>query len=360
MRICLICVEIFAWGKYGGFGRATRIIGRELVKKGVEVYAVVPRRQDQKPVEELDGITVLNYPRYSPLSAMKLYKECNADIYHSAQPSMGTFLAMKSMPDRKHVITFRDPRDMWDWYLEFDRPSLSKLQVLSNLLYESNPLESWAVRHADGVFSNARYLIPKIRSMYHLNSDPVFLPTPVSVPSKIDKSGSPTVCFLARLDRRKRPELFLELAKSFPDVRFITFGRSRDEQWDRYLRETYGELPNMEILGFVDQFTSILHSEILEKSWVMVNTATREALPNAFLESAAHECAILSYVDPDGFASNFGYHAADEDFARGLSYLLEGERWKERGRRGREYVKQTFEMDLAISQHMDVYGALLK
>jgi len=27
MRICLISVEIFSWGKYGGFGRATRIIG---------------------------------------------------------------------------------------------------------------------------------------------------------------------------------------------------------------------------------------------------------------------------------------------------------------------------------------------
>ena len=34
MKICLISVEIFAWGKYGGFGRATRIIGRELVKRG--------------------------------------------------------------------------------------------------------------------------------------------------------------------------------------------------------------------------------------------------------------------------------------------------------------------------------------
>jgi len=44
MRVCLICVEIFAWGKYGGFGRATRLIGRELAKRGVEVFAVVPRK----------------------------------------------------------------------------------------------------------------------------------------------------------------------------------------------------------------------------------------------------------------------------------------------------------------------------
>ena len=41
MRICLISVEIFAWGKYGGFGRATRTIGRELAQRGHEVFAVV-------------------------------------------------------------------------------------------------------------------------------------------------------------------------------------------------------------------------------------------------------------------------------------------------------------------------------
>ena len=33
MKVCLISTEIFAWGKYGGFGRATRMIGGELVKR---------------------------------------------------------------------------------------------------------------------------------------------------------------------------------------------------------------------------------------------------------------------------------------------------------------------------------------
>jgi len=62
MKICLISVEIFAWGKYGGFGRATRTIGRELAKRGVDVCAVVPLRKGQKPVENLDGITVYGFP----------------------------------------------------------------------------------------------------------------------------------------------------------------------------------------------------------------------------------------------------------------------------------------------------------
>jgi len=56
VKICFLCVEIFAWGKFGGFGRSTRVIGRELVKRGVEVTAIVPQRKGQGPVEMLDGI----------------------------------------------------------------------------------------------------------------------------------------------------------------------------------------------------------------------------------------------------------------------------------------------------------------
>lgn len=359
MRICLICVEIFAWGKYGGFGRATRIIGRELVKRGIEVFAVVPRRKGQKPLEELDGINILSFSPYFPFSAKDLYRKCNADIYHSQEPSFGTYLAMKEMPNRKHIVTFRDPRDFQDWRIEYELPSLSKLQVLSNYLYESNFFVKRAVRRADDVFCIAKYLIPKVKFMYCLKSDPHFLPTPVTIPDKIHKALTPTVCFLARLDRRKRPELFLELAKKFPHVKFIVVGKSRDKKWDTYLRNTYSNLPNLEMPGFIDQFSSDLHSQILEKSWIMVNTSTREALPNAFLEAAAHKCAILSKVDPDGFASQYGYHAKDDNFSKGLDFLLENQRWKERGELGYEYVKETFEINRAVDQHLAVYEQIL-
>ena len=70
----------------------------------------------------------------------------------------------------------------------------------------------------------------------------------------------------------------------------------------------------------------------------MVNTATREAMPNAFLEAAAHGCAILSAVDPDGFASRFGWHVVRDDFAAGLAALLAHGTWRERGQAARRHV----------------------
>jgi len=143
-------VEIFAWGKYGGFGRATRMIGRELVKRGVEVSAVVPRRQGQKPVEMLDGIRVLSFPWHRPLAATRLIRECNADIYHSQHTSFATYLAVRAMPQRKHIATCRDPKELRDWLLELRNPSLNKVQVLLNWAYEDGPFTRVAVRRLDG------------------------------------------------------------------------------------------------------------------------------------------------------------------------------------------------------------------
>ena len=363
MRICLISVEFFI-NKSGGFGRATRTIGRELAALGVEVYAVVPRQGGQGPEEQHDGVTVLGFSKHRPWDAYRLCKEIDADVYHSCEPSMITVFARWARPQRKHVITFRDPRNWDDWRKELERPARSKLQVVSNWLFEANPLVRHAVRRADGVYSIGRYLVPKIGKIYGVDSE--FLPTPAPVPVAVTKASRPTVGWLARRDPVKRPEIFLQLPPRFPDVTFRFAGSALDPQWERHLKETYGSAPNLEWLGRIDQFRDPRdHSEFLGNAWVMVNASTKEAMPNAFLEAAAHRAAILSGLDPDGFASDFGYHVRKrdpqmkypdaEDFARGLAWLLEGDRWLDQGQRGYKHVASTFKTELAIQRHIEIY-----
>jgi glycosyltransferase involved in cell wall biosynthesis len=355
MRVCLVSMEIFAWGKHGGYGRATRVIGRELVKRGIEVFAVVPLRGDQRRDEVLDGIRVLGFEPSAPWRATGLLRKCDADVYHSQEPSFGTYLARRAMPHRTHVVTCRDTRELRDWLTELRHPSLSRLQVLINLGYEDNPLVQQAVRQADGVYCAAEFLRAKAQHKYRLPTPPRFLPTPVAVPSMVRKSSQPTVCYLARWDRRKRPEIFLELARSFPQVRFIALGNSRDPEYERRLRQRYVGLPNLTMPGYVDQFGSSEVSRILSESWVLVNTAVREGLPNAFLEAAGHGCAILSAVDPDGFASRFGALVRNDDFAAGLTELLQDDRWRARAEAGRRYIGETFELERAIDAHLAAY-----
>jgi glycosyltransferase involved in cell wall biosynthesis len=357
MKICLISVEIFAWGKYGGFGRATRTIGRELVTRGHTVSAVVPLRRGQRPVEELDGMTVYGFPPSWPWAVTRLFKACDADVYHACSPSFTSYLAVRSMPRRAHVVTVRDPRDSEDWRTEFLYPSLHRMQVVHNYLYEHSWPVQWSVRHSDAVYAPAECFVDKIRRLYDLPQPPGFLPTPVAVPPTVRKAAQPTVCYVARLDRRKRPTLFLDLARRFPHVKFIAVGESRDRQWDAELRARYAGIPNLELTGFIDQFSSPRLNQILDESWIMVNTAAREGLPNAFLEASAHQCAILSAVDPDGFASQFGCHVTDDDFAKGLSGLLAEHRWQALGRRGQQHVLDTFSVDRAVERHLAAYDA---
>jgi glycosyltransferase involved in cell wall biosynthesis len=360
MRVCLIATEIFAWGKYGGFGRATRMIGRELVKRGVEVSAVVPRRNEQKPLEELDGIRVLGFEMNNPLTAMRLFKEIDADIYHSEEPSFSTYLAQRAMPGRRHVITFRDTRDSKDWMIELRHPSLNRFQVLSNWVYEDNVFNRLAIHKADGLFTASRFLIAKAKKVYHLQKDPEFLPTPIIIPDEIKKSEQPVACYISRLDRRKRPELFCQLAASFPHVRFLAIGKSRDQNYDQHLRDSYSHLPNLEFLNFIDQFRGNELSHILGQSWILVNTSFREGLPNAFIEAAAHRCAILSSLDPDEFASRFGAHVQEHDLAAGLEALLAGDLWRTQGLKGYNYVRSVFSAEKAIDRHIRIYQELLK
>lgn len=359
MHICLISVEIFAWGKYGGYGRATRTIGRELVKRGIQVSAIVPRRKGQNEIEFLDGIKVLGFDYRKPIEMLRVFQNCNADIYHSQEPSMGTYIAQKTHPHKKHVMTFRDTHHLIDWITEFRLPSLNKFQVLFNWLYEDNLLVHRAVRKADKCFGASNSLTLLAKKKYKLLYTPEFLPTPVIIPTIISKDPKPTVCYIARWDRRKRLELMIELANSQPHVHFIMAGSGRDKIYDQELRDKVSKSPNIEVTGFINQFESDQISTILSRSWIMINTAAREGLPNSFIEACAHKCAILSSVDPDSFSSQFGYFASDDDFSEGLQFLLQDERWKELGKKGYNYVNGLFSLDKAMERHINMYQSVI-
>lgn len=359
MKICLLSVEIFAWGKYGGFGRSTRMLGRELVKRGHEVTAIVPRRMGQQPVEVLDGIQVIGFEPRKPFSALSLIRSVDADIYHSQEPSLSTYLAQRAMPHRKHVVTCRDTRNLHDWWIEFMYPSLNHSQVLFNFLYEDNIFVHKAIQRADRCFVAAKMLAPKARKKYMLSSDPEFLPSPIPFPENVRKSETPLVCFVGRLDRRKRPEIFFDLAKQFPDVQFEAIGEGRDAVWVQKLKSKYVHLSNLKLRGFVDQFSENGVSDLLGKSWVLVNTSARESLPTTFIEAAAHGCAILSEIDPDKFASDFGHHITDGDYEGGLQILLRDSNWQNMGDAGMEHVRSTFSLEISLQKHIDIYRSLI-
>lgn len=322
---------------------------------------LTPRRGEQPADEIVDGVHVIAYPAQSLRLLARYCQALAADVYHSHEPSLAAVVARRAMPGAKHIITCRDTRLLRDWLIEMGAWIRDgSYRTLMSFPYENNPWVTHVVRVADGVYCPNHFSRELAQRKFGLSEKPGFLPSPIRLPPvAIDKAAAPTICYVGRWDSRKRPELFLNLAAEFPDVKFIAMGKGRTEKCDRELRQRYGALPNIELTGFIDQFTSPRFFELLSSVWVLVNTSIREGLPRSFMEAAACGCTILSRVDPDGFASRFGFRADHDNFAEGLRWLLANDRWRALGQAAREYVAGTYELDAAVTAHIKVYTATL-
>jgi glycosyltransferase involved in cell wall biosynthesis len=330
----------------------------------------------QRLIEFLDGMLILALPKTGGFQSIgnyarvrALFNQCQADIYHSQALNVYTYFAKRARPQCKHILTFQDPlmRELDEiikiWSV-IDPARKERYIRLKNNFNLKHHIERYYIAKGvpllDATYCQAKYIAPIAQRIYHLTKPPEFLPNPVPISqSSQPKADDPTVCTLSRLDPVKNHELLFQVAQHFPHVKFIVMGKAHNPTRDRFLRERYGKIPNVQLTGFV---TETQKAEILSKSWILANTSIHEGLPVAFLEGAAHKCAILSYENPDNFAQDFGYHVKDytlTNFQKGLQDLLTQERWRTQGKKGYAYVQKHHEINHAINQHIEVYQQIL-
>jgi glycosyltransferase involved in cell wall biosynthesis len=368
MRICYVSPEIFHWGVHGGFGYLTRVLAKEVAKRGHEVSVITPRKMGQGAVEEIDGFRVYGFrderreiigKLFSRMESSKLYRRVDAQIYHSQAVSYNTLFAQKARSDSYHIITFQDPFDIHEWkrISQVDERYKQNLRFKFRFMLERHLLAS-CCHWADGLYSQARFLIPKSIILYNLKRKPEFLPNPVYPSNRIiRKTPEPTVCFLARWDPQKRVEIFFKMAKLHPEINFIAMGHSHSPSNDRELRKRYGNIPNLSLTGFVSEEEK---SEILGKSWALINTSIREALPVSFLEALAHETPIISGENPDNLTRRYGYHVIDDYYSSGLREMLTSDDWSEKGKQGRRLIERVYSVDKVVDRHIEIYESLLR
>ena len=279
------------------------------------------------------------------------------------------------------LIWLQDPRSVREWqtigtvtladdvelartdgvrWVEESRQSLHRLIETSRILKRTV-----AFAH------QAECLVPNAQALYGIpNLRSTFLPNPIDVPAKLaEKTSTPSVCFLGRLDPIKRPWIFFELAKRFSHVQFLVAGETHHPKSMGALIDRYRAVPNLKFLGLVDGDAK---HELLQRSWALVNTSIHEALPVSFLESFAAATPVVSCRNPDGLVQRFGVYTGEmlgngtderslAAFERALKHILSNtEERVYKGAAARAYVQQThtyeqFEEKLHhIIQEMDV------
>lgn len=361
MRVCFVANQVAAWGKIGGFGVNLRRLGGALAQAGVEVHVVVPRRRGQRPAEQLDGMTVHGISWGAIFGGSSVYRQIDADIYHLQEPNFAGFWARRAMPDRVHLVTSMDPRDSDDWYTEFRHATWQRrLKAPAQWFYEDGALVRQTVRAADGVYVEAECLREKAQRHYRLPALPDVLPKPVPIPSgPFVKARKPLCAFVARLDPRKRPEVFIEIARLVPEYDFIIIGRAHDASYQRHLERQFQGIPNLAVTGFLDPFDNQRMFRILSQAWVLVHPAQREGLATAFQEASVHETAILAQVDPGGYVTQFGQvmpaDASPTEWATALRIYIESGAWKARGQAGRVYNIERHSIEVSLEKHLEVY-----
>lgn len=366
MKICLVSPEVFHWGVHGGFGYLTWMLGKKLAEKGIDVSVVTMRRGGQGEMEWLDGVKVYGYPTHpaglgsiwARRESVKYFRRADADIYHSQAISYSSYVAHVAAPEKKHILTFQDPYDLEEWRrIAIVEPKyetlMHKLRVEAEIRFLAK-----TCKRMDALYSQAFFLIPKAVKLYDLETEPRFLPNPVPVPAeKVEKAEKPTVCFLARWDPQKRVELFFQLAEKHPEIDFIAMGKSHSKEKDAELRQVYKHLPNLKMTGFVSEKDKQL---ILGRSWALLNTSIREALPISFLEAFASQTPVISGENPDNLVSNFGYHVQSDDYESGLEWLIDSDEWRGKGEMGRRHVERIYEADRVVELHIREYEKILE
>jgi glycosyltransferase involved in cell wall biosynthesis len=171
---------------------------------------------------------------------------------------------------------------------------------------------------------------------------------------RLDRSGPPSILWVANLKPWKQPEVFVRLAgalRDIKDVRFTMVGAppsgSGDRRWNEELLTSIRELPNLEYLGMRSQ--SEVNS-LMASAHVFVNTSRQEGFPNTFIQAWMRGVPVVSLsVSPDGVLERerIGVLAGSEgELAGAVRRLLLDSQWREQmGRRARDYALSKHSLD---------------
>lgn len=370
LKLGVITDEFFdaSLGRLGGFGWAARQLGEIFngdPALGVDVVYVAGEHlaDDTRTEAKVHGSRVVLRRRSRLANVWAMQRE-QFDLLLTIDYNLGYSVYLRSLPRTPVIVWVRDPRTPDDAArINAVRLPGAPLEQPQGLMsHDGRSLariarESALFRRRLLLASPTPLLVTKLAGAYgfepwdfHLLPNPLRFDPPLRM-----KSERPTVAFLARLDPYKRPWIFSELARRFPEVEFQFLGQSHFTGPGSFSSSDLP--PNVRLLGHVGEAEK---QRLLSSAWVAINTSIHEGLAVSFLEALACETPLLSCVDTGFTVSRYGIYTGRFDgsgmesldaFTAGLQRLLDNAGLRaELGRRGREWVRATHSVDTFLAR----------
>jgi glycosyltransferase involved in cell wall biosynthesis len=283
------------------------------------------------------GIPVLRFihPRFT--SVWSAMRRANADVYYQRTAGALTafVVAFAKLHQRTSVFASASDRDF--------------AAELPHIAYaRDRMLFRWAVRRANHVVTQT--------SVQSLACQKTAGRQAAVIRSCYGHRGKPAnprglVLWVGNVRPVKRAELFVELARRLPDLRFKLIGDGPAGCLDA-LRTLATGLTNIEFTGFVPYADIEAH---FDGAALLVNTSSSEGFPNTFLQAWSRGIPTVSFFDIgaelDGQAVATTVPSLDEMRQQVQGVLADEVRWREKSARASTYFGMHFSVEGAIDEY---------
>jgi glycosyltransferase involved in cell wall biosynthesis len=127
------------------------------------------------------------------------------------------------------------------------------------------------------------------------------------------------ILWVSRAEEVKRPDIFLELAKQFPNKNFVMIMPGKSELSNK-IQTRIKQIPNIEFIPYVP-FEEIQH--YFNRALLFVNTSKYEGFPNTFIQCGIAKTPLLSFcINPDKIIDQYQLGiVCDDSLERAVEFI---------------------------------------
>jgi glycosyltransferase involved in cell wall biosynthesis len=349
MKICIIQTYTYPLfnknvkASHGGSELQLYQIAKELSKDDKYEISFIVGDFDQKKIEIINNIKI--YKSFNPskddnllkkiiqsIKYFNLFKLINADVYFTstANSTVGLVELFCKLYKKKHIHWTAHDMDV-------DKSYIQKNGVLG-LFYK------YGLENSDVVLALTEYHKVLLKKNHKKNSVIFKLGYYINNVKK-NVYSKKHILWVARFEKWKKPELFIELSDRFINETFIMICPNSDVEDDKY-NELINLVNNKKNIKFIKYVEFKKIQNYFNNAKIFTNTSDFEGFPNTFIQAGIGRTPVVSLnVNPDNFITknNCGYFCNGDfdNMVEKLNKLLNNKKdWEEKSNNIYKYVKE--------------------